>query len=245
MERTRIDDVQWNLLASNGILQKQKRNSAGRQLYPESVVAEIETMRKTGSVARPNAFKPVEIGSAQLHYTIVDNPKIPNTYYTEHESNEVCSRLAKNVPMNLIVLETKLHPMVVYAIKRDLDFLSGEHLYVDASVVGEINKMPLPGKFPVKTVSDLMNVLRAASEEIADRLKCAECGRSSVPTCPSCLKKKIVAKMKTTETNTPATETEKIELPTPVKATVEASSIPIPPTIEVEAPRRTRKAANG
>lgn len=184
-EKVGLTDTQFRTLARAKIVVSDGANSHGYALYSLANVDRLVTMKRDGSLFRqlsassaasktPHASPPAFVASPTLHYSAEDGVR-------------VFELLRDGKTLEEIILTTRIHPLLVKAIRVDYDDITGS-IHLPKYTVDQLNVLGrdgrLPGAFPVRDDADVLAVLELCA---VDRT-CSTCERNAaLSSCEDCL----------------------------------------------------------
>jgi hypothetical protein len=172
---TGLTETDLRILSAKGLLRASgRRDSTGRFLYRKSILPKL--YKHAVDLRRERANTPGRLPPALKSATIA---------YTLEEGLMVFEMLKQGrAPVN-ISLETSIHPAVVHVIARDFEHMGG-CLIIDKKELDQINKLTLPGAFPITKGAELLDVMQRAAEALMTSSRCIACQKRSRSYCSSC-----------------------------------------------------------
>jgi hypothetical protein len=173
-QRLGLTRKQMKYLEMEGTLKADKRNSGGWSLYKIEVIQQILNRKSDGSLlCRPEIMEAISDGTVSR----------VNVKFSPDECQQVFKMIASGMSMAQIVIETGLHSQVVKSIRRDYDYFA-EMIVIPKDIIAQMNKIRLPGNFPLTSATDILELLQAAEQTRT----CPECCIApSANRCTSCI----------------------------------------------------------
>ena len=151
---------------ATGQLKTGKLNNGGWSLYSVEAVRDLKNRINDGSIGDPEDL-------------VETDPYAENPTFSGEEATHVFGMIGEGITLAQIQIRTQLHPYVLRAIKKEFDYLE-ESITIPKSILDQMNRVSLPGNYPLKSATDILNVMKAAEQ---DRL-CPECKKR--PSCDQC-----------------------------------------------------------
>lgn len=168
LEQSGVTDPELRAIQARGFCTTNARNDKNWALYPETM---IETLRRMAQ------DRPSRLGSIRRVEQEIT--------YTANEFASCVKLLRAGNTLEDVIVETELHPTVAMVIVRDYQDVSGAML-IPRVIMEEINTLPLPGTFPIKSPPHLLEILKACARDQND---CANCKkRTRHLLCAPCLR---------------------------------------------------------
>ena len=152
---------------ATGQLKSERLNNGGWSLYSEEAVQNLLNRINDGSIVDPDDL-------------VESDPYAENPTFSGEEATHVFGMIGEGITLAQIQIRTQLHPYVLRAIKKEFDYLE-ESITVPKSILDQMNRVSLPGDYPLKNATDILNVMKAAEQ---DRM-CPECKKR--PSCDQCV----------------------------------------------------------
>jgi hypothetical protein len=169
-DRLGITDAQFRSLTYRSVIAADDHNSAGYAIYSPKTVERLMSLQANGSL-----FPPVSAS------TTGDGHALP---YSAADGVRVFELLEQGRTIKEIILETRIHPLVVKRIGGDYDDISGT-ISLPKTVVDKINALDqLPGSFPLRDADGVLEVIELCAQGRACR-KCK--APETVDLCQDCL----------------------------------------------------------
>lgn len=172
-DRLELTEREIRKLAASQVLRTDRMTRAGYALYSEGQLHTLLNRKRDGSLFHFDADK------------IVTRPADANVgAYGAEDGVRVFELIERRTPLPHIAIMTGLHPRVVDQIRYDYDVLSGS-MTIPKEHVDQMNALRrLPGRFPLRAPTDVLEVLTLADAERA----CPTCQKhSSAVECPGCI----------------------------------------------------------
>lgn len=174
-ERIGASERQMKRLLSRGFLKSERLNNGGYSIYSEEAVQRVLNRIDDGSIdmavleGRGDDHGPegMEFGGA--------------------DATHVFKLIREGVDFIEIQIRTQIHPYTLRAIKKEYDHFT-ESITIPNTILEQMNRVRLPGNFPLRNASDILDVMTAAAE---DRM-CPECRvHPCADQCIVCMKKRL------------------------------------------------------
>lgn len=180
-EKVGLTEQQFRALVSIDVLTSDGTNGSGYALYKDSTVERLITMKGDGSLFRHLSGTPTKGGATSVITTS------PTLHYSAEDGVRVFELLSAGKTLAAIILETRIHPMLVKAIRIDYDDITGS-IHLSKDMVDQLNDFGragrLPGSFPVRSGDDVLKVIEFCA---VDRT-CSICEQNAALTaCEDCL----------------------------------------------------------
>lgn len=160
-----------------GFLESGKLNNGGWSLYSEEAIQRVINRINDGSIDILTNVDGLE------DHTIESG----GIEFSGEDATRVFSLIGEGISLAQIQIRTQIHPYVLRAIKKEFDYLE-ESITVPKIILDQMNRVRLPGNFPIKNATDILDIMRGAEE---DRL-CPECRvQPCADQCAVCLRKKL------------------------------------------------------
>ena len=175
--RLGVSDTDIKSWTQMGFLQSDRLNNGGYALYSEETVQLLINRINDGSLKKAVDLIAVSNESWDM------KPEFSGTDVTR-----VFRLIAEGLTLAQIQIATELHPQVLRAIRREYDDFE-EMVTIPKPILDQMNTLPLPGTFPLRSATDILEVMKAAA---ADRT-CNECPekRPCSDKCVTCLRKRF------------------------------------------------------
>lgn len=172
MEKVGLTEGQIRSLIAAGEVEAEGENSDGYAYYSEKLVERLLIKKADGSLFR--RARSAALASADM----------PVASYSSDQGVKVFELLSARVRIEQIVLQTKIHPLVVKRIREDFDDMS-QSIHLPREVVDRLNGFKnLPGAYPLTDAAGVLDVFEQCSQ---NRL-CSMCSKfDSVGLCEVCL----------------------------------------------------------
>ena len=151
---------------ATGQLKSGKLNNGGWRLFSVEAVQDLRNRINDGSISDPDDLAEID-------------PYANNPTFSGEEATHVFGMIGEGITLAQIQIRTQLHPYVLRAIKKEFDYLE-ESITIPKVILDQMNRVSLPGNYPLKNATDILNVMKAAEQ---DRL-CPECKKR--PSCDQC-----------------------------------------------------------
>lgn len=173
LEETGLTNSELKKFEQQGLVKGVARNDRGWVLYNSQTVEALKRLA-TG--------RPARLGSIR---------KLTNEItYTSEEAVSVFEALRAGKTLEEIIIRTRIHPSIVQVIVKDYQHISGS-IVILKPVMDEINRLPLDGPRPIRSATEMLEVLRDAAGE----QRCSACTtRRRSRFCPACLRDKALAR---------------------------------------------------
>lgn len=174
-EKVGLTDKQFRALAVDRVVTSDGVNGGGYAIYKTSTVERLLTMKGEGSLFR------------RISNATASTSAAPPATYSAEDGVRVFELLRDGQSLEAIILSTKIHPLVVKAIRIDYDDITGS-IHLTRDIVDQINDFGsagrLPGGFPLHDANDVFSVLELCA---IDRT-CSTCETNAALTsCEGCL----------------------------------------------------------
>ena len=133
---------------------------------------------------------------------VLRSPETPSALkgWTPDDSALVFELLNAGTPLHHIVMKTKLDPFAVRRIQQIYDEMAGS-ITVPKSILDQMNRCMLPGTFPLRSATDILQILKNCETE---RI-CPDCSDArSADRCASCIMKNLGSGTQPAQSNGPA-----------------------------------------
>lgn len=175
-EKVGLTDKQFRALAVDRVIASDGVNGGGYAIYKTSTVERLLTMKGEGTLFR-------RMASA----TTTSSAATPSASYSAEEGVRVFELLRDGKSLEEIILTTRIHPLLVKAIRIDYDDITGS-IHLSRDIVSQLNDFgsagKLPGGFPLRDANDIFSVMELCA---IDRT-CSTCeANPALTSCESCL----------------------------------------------------------
>ena len=186
-EKVGLTDTQFRALAKTNVITSDGANPSGYALYTITTVERLVKMKGDGSL-----FRHFASGSTMAAATAASIPSPSpslSLHYSAEDGVRVFELLDEGKTLKDIVLATRVHPMLVKAIRVDYDDLVGS-IHLPRDVVDRLNALgnegKLPGAFPLRDGNDVIAIVELCG---VDRT-CSTCeANAALTSCEDCLVK--------------------------------------------------------
>ena len=183
-EKVGLTDTQFRALAKTNIISSDGANGHGYALYKHATVQRLLTMKADGSLFRQLPSTATANGTS-LNASL----PIPTLHYSAEDGVRVFELLDEGKTLKDIILLTRIHPMLVKAIRVDYDDITGS-IHMSQVAVERMNALgndgKLPGAFPLRDANDVFAVVELCA---VDRT-CSTCeANAALTSCEECLLK--------------------------------------------------------
>ena len=178
-DRLGLTEREIRRLVAADVVHSDRQNESGYALYSEGQMQTLLNRQADGSLFLFD-------GQA----TTTKPPTAVVITYQAEEGIRVFEMIEQGLPPHRIAIEARLHPRVVDQIRYDYDQMAGA-MTIPKSILDQINRLQrLPGSFPLRSPTDVLEVMRAAEEERT----CPTCQkRASAADCAVCIKAELDA----------------------------------------------------
>ena len=185
-ERVGINTSQFRALVTSNVILSDGVNSHGYALYTLDTVERLIAMKHDGSLFRTLASS--EPTSSSNEAAAHQRPLMTAAmHYSAEDGVRVFELLHAGKSLEQIILQTRIHPLIVKAIRADYDDITGS-VHLPRDIVDRLNDFGragrLPGAFPVRSSEDVITVVELCA---VDRT-CSTCEiNAAVSSCEDCL----------------------------------------------------------
>lgn len=187
-ERVGLTDSQIRALASSSIIESDGLNSHGYALYSNATAERLAAMKRDGTLFRtitPNGSE-IDLTATSTSESRITSPTLR---YSAEDGVRVFELLGEGKSLEVVVRETRIHPLIVKAIRIDYDDLTGS-IHLSKHVVDRLNEFGTQGKlsggFPLRDDADVLAVVELCA---IDRT-CSSCEKNpALSSCEDCLAK--------------------------------------------------------
>lgn len=185
-ERVGLNASQFRALVTSNVIISDGTNPHGYALYTLDTVERLVAMKRDGSLFRTlsSAEPTSDEASATRHAASMVTAAM---HYSAEDGVRVFELLHEGKALEEIILSTRIHPLIVKAIRVDYDDITGS-IHLPKSMVEQVNGLgrdgKLAGAFPVRDAADVFAVIELCS---IDRT-CSTCGQNpAITACEDCL----------------------------------------------------------
>ena len=185
-ERVSLTEAQFRTLTASNVILSDGANPSGYALYSNATVERLIAMKRDGSLFRSLASAAPAAADALSSTPAIVSPTL---HYSAEDGVRVFELLRDGKTLEDIILETRIHPMLVKAIRVDYDDITGS-IHLTKDIVQRMNALgndgKLPGAFPLRDANDVFAIVELCS---TDRT-CSTCEKNAALTsCEDCLVK--------------------------------------------------------
>lgn len=171
-ERLGANEKQMKRWIALGFLPSEKLNNGGWALYSEESVQRV--------------LNRIQDGSIDIMDTLDDEYE-SDSQFCAGEVTRVFGMLEEGISLVQIQIRTQIHPFALRAIKKEYDHFT-DSITVPNTILDQMNRVTLPGNFPLRNATDILEVMKSAAEE----RMCPECRvQPCADQCTACLKRRL------------------------------------------------------
>ena len=179
-ERLKISDHLLRRWIARGLLHSDRLNNGGYALYSDTEVQRLVNRIADGSI---QTTEPIE--------GLDDDGWDSTPKYSGDDVTRVFTLIGEGFTMVQIQVKTQLHPTVLRAIHKEFQHFE-RSILVPYSILAQMNRLTLPGNFPLQNATDIYEVMRSAAEAGM----CPNCNEQPCASqCVVCLRKRFMDAM--------------------------------------------------
>lgn len=179
-EKVGLSEPAMRSILWHKIITSDTQSSGGYTLYSEKSVEKLINMKADGSLFR-------ELRKLKAGALLDENSSTVVANYSDVQGVEVFELLGEGRSLEEIIVETRIHPLVVKRIREDYDDITGS-IHIPRRVVDQLNAFEekgLPGTFPVKDANAVLDFFQGyalvrACPTCSDRLASIYCTQCTI-----------------------------------------------------------------